>query len=73
MNKIAAEEIHSFLVLKSHEFQKTLAFVKSNSSEHEYELYTMKVSQIIALMFDYMDVLYSEYPDLKSAFGDNEN
>ncbi len=65
MNKSAAEEIHAFLVEQAKGFQRTLQIVKSNSSPDEFELYTVKVTQIIALMFDYMDFLYNEYPDLK--------
>jgi hypothetical protein len=65
VDRKVAEEINSLMIEETKKFQQSIVLVKKSSDEEEYQLYADPVAHIIAIMFDVLDGIYKQYPDLK--------
>jgi hypothetical protein len=73
MKRELAEHINNIMLGYSAELNKSVNMVRKECSEEEIKVYLKPVSHIMALIFDALDNIYKDYPDLKpEAFKKNE-
>ncbi len=65
MKKELAARINMMMLRHSSELNKSVAEVRKECSEEEIKNYLKPVSHIMAIIFDALDDIYEDYPDLK--------
>jgi len=67
MNKATAEYIRSMMLDISSQISDSVGVFKVRCNEQEIQAYVKPVSQISALIFDVLDIVHEQYPELKPA------
>lgn len=65
MERELAEHINTMMLRQTVELNKSVAMVREKCSQEEVKAYLKPVSHIMALIFDALDDIYKDYPDLK--------
>jgi len=65
MNRGTAEHINSVLLKHASELKDVIASAKSACGKEEFEDFLESTSHLIAIIFDVLDRIYDQYPDLK--------
>ena len=65
MNRDTAEYINAMMLDFSHQISDSVGVLKAKCEEDEVKAYVKPVSQISALIFDILDMIHEQYPDLK--------
>lgn len=65
MNRATAEYINNMMLDFSDQIADSCGVVKERCTAKEVEAYMRPVAHISALMFDVLDTIYVQYPDLK--------
>ena len=65
MERELAENINLMLLRQSAELNKSVALVREKCNEEEIKAYLKRISHMMALLFDVLDDIYKDYPDLK--------
>lgn len=65
MNKNTAEYINSMMLDCSSQISDSVGVVREKCKDDEVQAYLKPVSHILALMFDVLDTIHEQYPDLK--------
>lgn len=65
MDRNAAEHINSVLLRHASELKDVIALAKKSCAENEFEDFLELTSRSMAMIFDVLDRVYEQYPDLK--------
>ncbi len=65
MKRELAENVNLMVLKHLSELNKSIVKVKGECSEDEVKRYLKPISHIMALLFDVLDNIYKDYPDLK--------
>ncbi len=65
MERELAENINLMLLRQSAELNKSVVLVREKCNEEEVKAYLKRISHMMALLFDVLDDIYKDYPDLK--------
>ena len=65
MDKKIAEQINDTLIGCAGKLNESAILVRAECTEEEIEAFLKPVSKIMAVMFDMLDEIYEDYPELK--------
>ena len=65
MNRATAEQINSVLLKQAAESKDAIALTKAACGKEEFDDFLKSTSHLIAIIFDVLDRIYDQYPDLK--------
>jgi hypothetical protein len=65
MDRNAAKHINSVLLRQASELKDVIALAKQSCGKDEFEVFLESTSHSIAIIFDVLDKVYEQYPDLK--------